>query len=483
MFEYEIPLIVRGDVIREPLVRFDARHQRIALLTPDVNRHFDRIILKNPGDLADLYDLTFGEILDYLKELGERLAPKINAHIRTAIEIAAATTGHSPEMLNYMYGNMPRILRPDFVKEAVEQMIGVRFLDGWVSTKLSDRTTDVRAFGARSVHINAGNGAVITLQGVMMNAVLRSDAIMKNPSNDPYTGTAIALTMIEMAPRHPLTKHLTVAYWKGGDSAFEKRLFRPNHVEKIVAWGGFASMQHIRGYLGPGMDLIALDPKISGSIIGKEVFESADSMRLVAEKLAKDVGYFNQEGCISSRIAYVESGTDEGGIRNLNRLGEMVFDAVQELPSSLSSAHPAFDPILKEEMSAIRFSDAYKIVGGQASEGAVIISQTNEVVDFSERLACRVVNLVPVDRIAEAVARVSIHTSAIGIYPDSLKRKIRDECALRGAQRLTSLGFATAEGAAQPHDAIEQLRRMARWIVVENFDENQHENTGWVHGG
>jgi hypothetical protein len=41
----------------------------------------------------------------------------------------------------------------------------------------------------------------------------------------------------------------------------------------------------------------------------------------------------------------------------------------------------------------------------------------------------------------------------------------------------------TAEGAAQPHNAIEQMHRMGRWIVVEHFDESQSENSGWVHAG
>jgi len=53
---------------------------------------------------------------------------------------------------------------------------------------------------------------------------------------------AIARTLAEVAPGHPLTKHLAVAYWKGGDTEIEEQLYRPEKVEKIVAWGGFASV-------------------------------------------------------------------------------------------------------------------------------------------------------------------------------------------------------------------------------------------------
>ena len=96
--------------------------------------------------------------------------------------------------------------------------------------------------------------------------------------------------MGDMAPDHPLTKHLAVAYWKGGDVAVEEQLYRPEHIEKIVAWGGFASVNHVTRYLQPGLELIALDPKRSASIIGPEAFDDEATMRDVALRAASDVG-------------------------------------------------------------------------------------------------------------------------------------------------------------------------------------------------
>lgn len=482
MAEHTIPLIIRGRIIEDDLVEFSGRHGTSVIRTPDVKKYYSELVLSNPDRMKDLYDISLADIVDYLDELSQRLAPEKNAHIRKAMEISAETAGHSPEMLEFMYDSIRNILRRERVEEAVRQNIGVDYLEGWVESRLGDRTTRVRAVGGRGVHINAGNAPAIALVGVMMNAVTRSDAIMKSPSNDPFTATAVALTMIEMAPDHPLTRHLSVAYWKGGDSEFEKRLYRPSVVEKIVAWGGFASMQHIRGYLGPGMDLIALDPKLSCAILGKEAFDTPETMQAVAERLAMDTGYLNQEGCINPRVCYVQSGTDEAGIARLNQLGEMAFAELHKLPSHLSSPHPAFDPVLREEMQAIKFSNYYKVIGGNGNEGAIIVSQSEEPVDFADRLGCRVLNLVPIDDISEALSHVTVDTSSIAVYPDQLKDTIRMDAALRGAQRITSLGMATAEGGAQPHDAMEPLRRLARWIVIEDFSASQIGAAGLVYG-
>src|SRR3546814_15206659 len=97
-------------------------------------------------------------------------------------------------------------------------------------------------------------------------------------------------------------------------------------------------------------DLITQDPKLSGTIIGKEAFADEATLRHVAKRLALDIGAQNQEGCVSARVIYVESGTDEDGLERANRLGELTFAALQTLPDHLSTPHKAFDPGLKSEI-------------------------------------------------------------------------------------------------------------------------------------
>ena len=65
---------------------------------------------------------------------------------------------------------------------------------------------------------------------------------------------------------------------------------------------------------------------------------------------------------------------------------------------------------------------------------------------------------------------VNAYTQTVGIYPEKLKHELRDVLPLFGAQRLTSLGYACNVTIAMPQDAIEPLRRMAKWIVEESCD-------------
>lgn len=470
MAEYDIPLIVRGEVIREHMVPFQGRRGGISFRTPDVKRFIDRLVMSNPVEMEDMYRLSLSDVLDYLEELGSRLSLAKNEHLQQAMEMYLAANVQSREILTQMYASLGVAFHRPSIREAVDKMMGMECLDGWESRKFSDREVQIRAFGARTVHLNPGNSPAAAAFGLMHGAILRCDNIVKFPSNDPYTATALGLTMIDMAPDHPITKHYSVGYWKGGDPAVEETLYTPRNIEKILAWGGPSSMRQVRKYLVPGLDLIALDPKVSGSMIGAEAFDSQEKIEYVANQIAKDVGLLNQAACLNARVVYVECGTDASGVQKLNRLGALVHAAVQSLPSQLSSCSPEFPAKLRQDIDGIRRSGSYRVIGVEHSEGGVIVSQRSEPVHFKDELNGRVVNLVPVDKIEDALKWVTIDTQTIGVYPESLKDRIRDRCALQGVQRLTTLGCATYEAEGYPHDGIELFRRMVRWVVVENFE-------------
>ena len=114
--------------------------------------------------------------------------------------------------------------------------------------------------------------------------------------------------------------------------------------------------------------------------------------------------------------------------------------------------------------------DFYRVFGGEQREGAIVVSQFDEPVDYSPMLSGRVANIVPVDDIDQVTRAVNAYTQTIGIYPESLKHQLRDTLPLFGAQRLTSLGYACSVAIAMPQDAIEPIRRMCKWIVDEECD-------------
>ena len=437
-----------------------------------MTKYVARLPLHSPAEMSDLYRLSFDEILDVLEALGNALDFDTNTHLQEAYEASLVANVLPAEMLKNSY----RVLRPLFSRENVTEIadsqVGLDYLNGWVPHTLRDgREQRVRAFGSRTLHIPAGNGGLVSAVTILRSVITRSDVIIKAPSNDPLTAIAIARTLADVAPNHPITKHLAVGYWKGGDPAVEETLYQPHHIEKIVAWGGLASVKHITRYIQPGLELIALDPKRSATIIGAEAFTNEATMREVAQRAAIDIGVANQEGCANARVIYALSGTDDAGLANANKLGEMIYRELIELPQFISTPPLYPNRDLFEHLETSRMTeDFYRVFGGEQREGAIVVSQFDEPVDYAPMLSSRVANIVPVDNIEQVTRAVNAYTQTIGIYPESLKHQLRDILPLFGAQRLTSLGYACSVAIAMPQDAIEPIRRMCKWIVEEECD-------------
>jgi len=471
--KFTVPLLLRGQIIDGAEIEYGGRRGGVSFSAPDLTQHLNDLTLSTPSRMGDLYLITLDEIFDFLAALGNRLHPAENPYLQEAFELSRLTSGLSDSILRHHYNGIPHHFDRDVVRDIAERLIGIDYLEGWVEQPVTlqpDARLSIRAFGARAVHIIAGNVPVVGVATVIRNAITRSDAIIKTPSNDPLTTAAVVRTMVEMAPDHPVTRHVSVAYWKGGDTRIEQHLYDPRRIEKIIAWGGFAGIKHLTQYLQPGLDLITLDPKHSATIIGPEAFADPDTLQSVATRLALDVGVLNQEGCVNARVVYVQSGTDPAGLERANELGRRLFAALQNLPDHLSTAHKAFDPELKAELDALAFvQDEFRLYGGRRNEGAVIVSQSDVAVDFARMLACRVANIVPIDDLETAIRSVNSYTQTIGIYPDALKTAIRDRLAYQGAQRLVSLGgAATLMATPQPQDGIEPLRRSVKWITDES---------------
>jgi Acyl-CoA reductase (LuxC) len=461
--------VIRGKVIDSDLIQFGGRGGDITFLAPDPLKIVDQIPLAGARLMEDLYAISFDAILDYLAELGARLDIKKNDYLLEAREYSYATAPTTQPIMDKFYRDMPLMFDKERIRRMVDFTIGVPYLESWVEKAINGSKVAIRAYGARSLHIVAGNGPVLGALTILRGAVTRGDTIIKVPSNDPFTTGAIARTMVDMAPEHPLTKHVAVAYWRGGDEAVEGKIYQPHNIEKICAWGGFASVKHVTRYIQPGIELISLDPKRSASIVGGEALKSEKMMQEAANRIAADVATGNQTACAACRMVYVTCGTDEDGVEKLKKLGQLTYDAMLRLPETLTTKPKRYDPELRRQVDTLRLSDDfYTVIGGRNDEGAVLVSHSSDRVEFWEYLADRTVNLIPVDTLEEVLDVVDAYTQTVGIFPESLREVVRHKGALHGGQRFVSLGYAfNGPGLVGPQDGIEPMRRLVKWIISE----------------
>src|SRR3546814_19098056 len=106
--------------------------------------------------------------------------------------------------------------------------------------------------------------------------------------------------MADVGPNHPTTRSFSAAYWRGGDASLESHIFRSQYYDKLVVWGGDAAVRHAMKYAAPGFEIVSFDPKVSISLVGREAFQSPETITAAAAAAAADVVAFNQDACSRS---------------------------------------------------------------------------------------------------------------------------------------------------------------------------------------
>ena len=468
---FTIPILAQGELIEEADTVFSGRFGA-SFTAPDPTKHVNRLLLQNRNTLKELYALSTDDIVDFLVELGHRLDLDTNPHLKWALELNHAFSDLPPKLCESSYRNLTGeggMLSRDRI-EAVIKTIGREHIDGWAEqTQYNGRHIGVRAIGVPTVHVIAGNAPGIAIITFIRNALLRGYALVKVPSNELGAAIALGKTLIDMAPDHPLTRTWSAAYWRGGDTAIEEKLYHPKNFDRVVAWGGKASITHIARYLRPGLDLVMFDPKNSRAFIRGSALDDEASLSEAAMRLAADVGYLNQVGCANARLAFIECDTDAAGLAKLRRFGQRVFDSIQRLPASISTPSERLTSDFASKLDELSLLDEeYELIGGDR-RGGVILSLNGEPVDFADDLAFRTVNIIPVPSFDVALRRTTRDVQTVGVYPESLRDELRLPLALHGVQRVTSLGYMlNYDSLTVPHDGTEALRRMATWVVSED---------------
>ncbi len=248
---------------------------------------------------------TTHNLVHLLAEVAKGWLHTDNRFRKLALESGPAETGFSCATLAKGLDNFFRQLTPENFSELLEQELGhAHRLDKFVATGTGAKSNRAAlAVGpGMLVHIAPGNIPNPALTNIVLGLLTRSAQFVKCASGSAFLPRLFAHSIYDADPK--LGACLEIADWRGGNVELETALFAEANC--VTATGGDETLTAIRPRLPVHARFLGYGHRVSFGFVAREIL-TGSHLRQVAACVADDVVAWNQLGCLSPHVIYVQS--------------------------------------------------------------------------------------------------------------------------------------------------------------------------------
>lgn len=153
------------------------------------------------------------------------------------------------------------------------------------------------------VHITAGNIPNPAMMSMVCGVLLRSAQFVKCATGASFLPRLFAHSLYEADAK--LGACLEIAEWRGGSEQLEAALF--NEADCITATGSDETLAQIRRRVPAKTRFLGYGHRVSFGYVAQDVLAGFNSKKIAA-RAATDVIAWDQHGCLSPHVIYVENG-------------------------------------------------------------------------------------------------------------------------------------------------------------------------------
>ncbi|MDB6065599.1 MAG: Acyl-CoA reductase [Pedosphaera sp.] len=225
---------------------------------------------------------------------------------KLALEKGPQATGFSTATLTAGLDAFFRQLTADNLRALIVQDLGhLQRLDALSAT--NEELTLQRAALINGpellVHIAAGVIPNPTMMSIVLGVLLRSAQFVKCARGASFLPRLFAHSLYDADSK--LGACLEIAEWRGGTVQLETTLF--NEADCITVTGSDETLAEIRYHVPVKTRFLGYGHRVSFGYIAQEAL-SGFNPKKIAARAAKDVVAWNQLGCLSPHVIYVEYG-------------------------------------------------------------------------------------------------------------------------------------------------------------------------------
>lgn len=413
-----------------------------------------------------LRPMPVAEIIDAVDRAMARLLDRNDIYRQQAEAWLPVVSGYDADMVRlgltgffktFRAAQLRRFVAEDFANPAV--------LDGF---QPAAKGGAVRAFGPDLlVHSWAGNVPALSLWSLVCGLLVKAPAIGKLASAEPLFAGWFARLLAEVHP--PLADCLAVVWWRGAGGEEADALYA--QADTVLAYGGNQTLDALRRRLPVTTRFLPHGHKLGFGLIGAQALDTLKAPGM-ARLAAWDVMRYDQQGCYSPHVFYVQRGAP---------VSPRAF--ADYLAAELANLQRRFarrELDLEEGAALARWQqnmewggDAHQLLGPVDAPWSVAYSESLQ--PLVPTALYRTIAVVAVDRLdavlpVVAAQRDYLQTAGIAASPEELYR-LAGLLGAVGVTRISAIGSMSMPEAGWHHDGRFNLLDLVRMTEIEQSAE------------
>lgn len=417
-----------------------------------------------------LKTMPVSEIISIIDRAVARLLDPNDPYRRQADALLPLVSGYDAEMVRLgLTGFFKTFRAPQLHRFVVEDFANPKVLDAF---QPAAKGGAVRAYGPELlVHSWAGNVPALALWSFVCGLLVKAGNIGKLPSAEPLFAGWFARLLAEVHP--PLADCFAVVWWRGAGDEEADALYA--QADTVVAYGGNDSLQAIQRRLPVTTRFLPHGHKLGFGVISAAALDTLKAPA-VARRAAWDVMRYDQQGCYSPQVFYVQRG---GQVAPREFAGYLAGEL-----ANLQRRYPRRALDLAESVSLAKWRQSIEwsaaaqrgvdgLIGDHEAQWSVAYTDDAQPLSPSALQRTIVVAAIDVlDDVGPAVQGSSalLQTAGIAATPEELYR-LAEQLGAVGVTRISAMGSMSMPEAGWHHDGRFNLLDLVRVAEIEQSAE------------
>ena len=459
---------LQSDEVRWQVLPFERNGVRLEVSVPMLTAPQMQALADRVREAANrhLRTMTVADILDVIDRAIARLLDRNDPFRQQAEALLPVVSGYDADMVRlgltgyfktFRAAQLRRFVAEDFANPAV--------LDGF---QPAPKGGAVRAFGPDLlVHSWAGNVPALSLWSLVCGLLVKAPAIGKLASAEPLFAGWFARLLAEIHP--PLADCLAVVWWSGAGGEEADALYAK--ADTVLAYGGNPTLDALRKRLPVTTRFLPHGHKLGFGLIGAAALDTLKAPAL-ARLAAWDVMRYDQQGCYSPHVFYVERGAP---------VSPRAF--ADYLAAELANLQRRFarrDLDLEESAAVAKWQQSVEWSAGDdlligPADAPWSVAYSDSLQSLSPTALYRTIYVVGVDSLDDVVPVVAaqreyLQTAGIAAGPENLYR-LAELLGAAGVTRIAAIGSMSMPEAGWHHDGRFNLVDLVRMTEIEQSAE------------